>query len=349
MTSVSGSRTNAIYKIGGTFGTAVSGGAGNKLRSEITPNFNVDVLKPRQIGTGNLIALSATRGNLKPTLQLAMDAGYRNCMDFILAQFFGTASAPAEQTASQGDYKHTLTLNPTLNAKWGTLAYDTSNATLHEYPSTACQSITISLDDAPGILNFEAELLANNIVLTGAVNTNASMASATITDTETINYAFDDTFRINNNTGGALSGSDQYNITGFSFNFQRPQSIKGEIKGSAGNGAPVEEGIILGTLTVNVKELADHAMFTDWSAETPKKCSLNIQGTQIGSGVNKAITINIPKMQLVQEPKYALTSEGVNPLTLTFEILGATANPTGMTSFYPYIEIINNYGTNLLT
>lgn len=348
MASISGAKTNAIYKIATTFGTAVSGGAGNKLKAEITPNFNAELLKPRQIGSGVSMIQTATRGNFKPKVKLAMDAGYRNCMDNIIAQFMGTAAAPTEQTASQGDYKHTITFNTSLNAKYATLAYESSSGTVIEYPSCATESLTISLSDAPGILNFEAEMNANNALITGTTNTNGSLAAATATDTEVIAYAFDDTFRINTSSGSALAGGDQYNITGYTLNLVRPQRVEGEIKGATGNGAPIEDDLFAGTLSLTVKELADHTYFTNWSAETAMKCALNIQGTQIGSGVNKALSIYIPKMILTQEPQYAITSPGINGITLNFTIVAATANPSGMSSTYPYFEIINQLSTSLL-
>lgn len=348
MARVSGAFSDAIYKIASTFGTAVSGGAGNKLIAEITPNFNVDTLVPRMIGSGKNMIDTATRGNFKPVIDLVMDSRYRDCMAFILAQFMGTAGAPSEQTAGQGDYKHTITFNSTLNAKYGTLAYDTGTVNLIEFPSVATSDLTFKLEDAPGILEFTASMLANTAVITGAVNTNASMLAATLVDTEVIAYAFEDTYRQNASSGGALAGGDQYNITGYELNLSRPQEMIGEIKGSSGNGEPIESGLFEGTLTLTVKSLEDHTRFTEWAAETPQKCSLNIQGTQIGSGVNKALTINIPKMLLVQEPNYALSSEGINPLTLTYRILQATANPTGMSSTFPYFELINTLSTSLL-
>lgn len=348
MARISGVKTNAILKIASNFGTAVSGGAGNKFIAEISPNFNIDELVPRMIGSGVSMINTATRGNLKPTLDITMDARYRDCMAFIIAQFMGTAGAPVEQTGGQADYKHTITFNTTLNAKYETVAYESASATVIEFPSCVGQEINFSLEDAPGILEFSASLLANNVLITGTTNTNGSMASATLTDTETINFAFDDTFRMNANSGGSLAGGDQYNITGYNLTLTRPQEMVGEIKASVGNGDPIETGLFEGTLTLTVKSLEDHAKFTEWSAETPQKCSLNIQGTQIGSGVNKAITINIPKMLLVQEPNYELTSEGINPLTLTYRILQATANPTGMSSTLPYFEIINGLSASLL-
>lgn len=348
MARVSGAFSDAIYKIATTYGTAVSGGAGNKLVAEITPNFNVDILAPRMIGSGKNMIDTATRGNFKPTLDLVMDGRYRDCMAFILAQFMGTSGAPVEQTGGQQDYKHTITFNTTLNAKYGTLAYDTGTATLIEFPSVAASDISFTLEDAPGIIEFGASMLANTAVITGAVNTNASMLAATLVDSEVIAYAFEDTFRMNAASGGSLSGSDQYNITSYQLSLSRPQEMIGEIKSTTGNGEPIESGLFEGTLTLGVKSLEDHAKFTEWAAETPQKCSLNIQGTQIGSGVNKALTINIPRMLLVQEPSYNLTSEGINPLTLTYRILQASANPTGMSSTWPYFELINGLSTSLL-
>lgn len=349
MATVSGSKTNAIIQIATTWGTAVDGGAGDKLTGcEITPNFNVEELLPRQIGSGRSMVTTATRGNFKPTWGLAMDAGYRNTMDVLIAQFFGTSGAPAEQTGGQADYLHTITYNSTINSKYLTLAYDTSSATVIEMPTGVVRSLGFSLEDAPGLFQFTCELLGNTATTTGTTNTNADLAAATATDTERIAYAVEDTFRINLNSGGALAGGDQYNIVGYDLQMERPQEIIGEIRGAAGNSTPIETGLFNGNLNLAVKELADHAYFTYWAAETALKCSLNIQGTQIGSGVNKAITINLPKMVQVTEPVYALTSEGINSLALSFRLLEATANPTGMSSTFPYVTIINGLSTSLL-
>lgn len=348
MAEILGSNTNAIYKIATTWGTAVSGGAGNKLKAEITPSPNASLLSMRQMGSGVPMTQFATRGSFKPACKLVMDAGYRNCMDNIIAQFMGTAGAPVEQTGSQADYKHTITLNSTPNAKYGTLAYEDSSATVIEFPTTACQAIGLSLDEAPGILQFSADLLANNMLTTGATNTNGSMASATATDIEQIAYADVDTFRINTAAGAGLAGGDQLNIGAFKLDLQRPQALKGEIRGSAGLGTPIYGDVFQGTLSVTLLRQVDHTYHALWLAETPMKCALNIQGTQIGSGVNKAITINIPRMVLSEPPVYSVVSPGINQAVLNFKLVAATANPTGMTSFYPYFEIINGLSTSLL-
>lgn len=348
MAVLSGAATNAILQIASTWGTAVDGGAGDKFAGEITPNFNVEELIRRQIGSGVQMTQSAVVGNFKPTINLTMDAGYRNTMDVLIAQFMGTAGAPSEVTGGQGDYLHSITFNNSLNAKYVTLAYETSSTTVMEFPTCAVRSISFAADDPPGILEFSAELLANTAVTSGTTNTNADLQSATATDTEVIAYAVEDTFRMNANSGGALSGSDQYNITSFNLTLTRPQEIFGEIKGSSGNSAPLATGLFEGELTITASSLADHAKFTEWGASTAQKCTLNIQGTQIGTGTNKAITILIPKMVLVTEPQYNIVSEGVNPLSLTYRIIAATSNPTGMGATLPHFNITNGLSTSLL-
>lgn len=348
MAKLSGANTNAIIQVASTFGTAVDGGAGDKAPFQITPNFGVDELTVQQIGTGVTFEDFAARGNFKPTLSLSGDAGYANTMDFIIAAMFGTASISSELTASQGDYRHTITWNTTSNQKYLTCAYESSTTTVIEYPSCSVTSISLNADEAPGILQFSAEMIANNAVITSTTNTNADLQAATIHDRERIAFGFDDLFRINTASGSTLSGSDNVAITSFALTLNRPQDMIGEIRGSAGNSAPIDTDISTGTLTVTLKELADHTWFTIWSAETPQKATLNIQGTQIGSGQNRAITIYLPRLVLVQEPDYAITSAGVNPVTLTFKIIAASSNPSGMSSTYPYFEIINTRTAALL-
>ncbi len=126
----------------------------------------------------------------------------------------------------------------------------------------------------------------------------------------------------------------------------RPQDVIPEIKGSAGHSAPVQSAVAEGTFSITVKELADQAYYTVWLNETAQKASIDIQGTQIGTGTNKTFKINMPRLLLVGEPQYAPTGEGVNPLTLNFNIAVAGSNPTGMTSVYPYFEITNTLATS---
>jgi hypothetical protein len=294
---------------------------------------------------------SATRGSVIPTVSLTADLGYRNNCDILIAQFMGTSAAPTEVTVGQSDYKHVVVFNSTLNPKYVTLAFESSSATVMEFPTCAVQSIGIATTGVPGYLDFTAELLANDVNLSSATNTNATLGNCTFTEgiPELVAVDLVDKFRTNAQSGSAVAGGDQYNITGFNLALSRPQEIIPEIKGGAGNSAPIATDLFEGTLSVDVKELADHAYYTIWSAETARKALIQIEGAQIGTGTNKSFSIYLPRMVLVTEPQYALTDQGTNTLSMEFRLLKAATAPTGMTgSTYPYFEIVNTLSTSLL-
>lgn len=351
MASITGAQTKAGVKIASTWGTAVACGATNSFAGEISPSFNVSEITSRQIGSGAYMLSSATRGSVIPTVSLTADLGYRNNCDVLLAQFMGTSGAPTEVTVGQGDYKHVVTFNNTLNAKYVTLAFESSSATVMEFPTCAVTSIGIATTGVPGYLDFTAELLANTVELSSSVNTNATLANCTFSEgvPELVAVDLVDKFRTNVQSGSAVGAGDQYNITGFNLALNRPQEIIPEIKGSAGNSAPLGTDLFDGTLSVDVKELADHAYYTIWSAETARKALIEIEGTQIGTATNKKFSIYLPRLVLVTEPQYALTDQGTNTLSMEFRLLKASTAPTGMTgSTYPYFEIVNTLATSLL-
>ena len=350
MASITGAQTKAGVKIASTWGTSVACGAGNSFAGEISPNFNVTEITASQIGSGNYMLNTATKGTVIPTISLTADLGYRNNVDILIAQMMGTSGAPSEQNVGEGDYLHQITFNTTLNAKYVTLAYQSSSATSIEFPTCAVQSIGITTTSIPGYIDFTADLVASGAELSSSTNTFASLANCTFDEgvPELVAVDYVDNFQTNAESGGAVGGGDQYNITSFELALSRPQEVIPEIKGSAGNPAPIATDLMDGTFNVNVKELVDHAYYTIWSAETAQKAEVTVQGTQIGSGDNKTFKIILPRMLLVTEPTYALTDQGTNTLALNFRLLKAAANPTGMASTYPYFEIINTLSTSLL-
>jgi len=348
MASITGAQTSAAVQIATTWGTAAASGAGDKFAGEISHSLNEQELVSRAIGSGNYMITAATRGNEKPTVNLTMDVGYRNTFDVLLAQFMGTAGAPTEVTGGQADYKHTLTFNTSLNSKYITFAYESSSAKVHEFPTCGVRSASIRTPSVPGYVEAQFELVANKLELSTAVNTNAVLQAATATDTELAAVSFDDTFWINTASGGAVSSGDALAVTSWQLDLERPQDSANEIKGSAGNGSPIATDLFSGTLTITLKELADHTYYTIWSAETAQKCKFTVSGSQIGSGTNKSVAVYIPRMQLISAPSYSVTSNGTNAVTYTFRISKASANPTGMSSTYPYFEITNGLSTSLL-
>lgn len=344
MASISGSLTNAAVVKAGTWGTAVAASTGDKYIGEISHSLNESVLNARSVGSGLIMPLGFTRGNEKPTVNLTGDAHIHGVFGKVLSQFMGADSVGSEITASQGDYKHTITL-ATSQSKYLTVAYESSSATVHEFPTCSARSLTIRTPQIPGYLEFAAELVANKLELSTSTNANATIAAATLVDTEILAPTSEDDFWIDTQASGSLASGDQFNILSYELNLLRPQDSANEIKGSAGNGSPIYTGDFSGTLKITVKELADHSLYTYFANETALKCRFTIEGSQIGSGSLKSLNVYIPRMQLIAAPDYSLSSPGVNPVTYTFAISAATSNPTGMSSKYPYFELINTLST----
>lgn len=345
MAKLQGSRTKAIYKNGvaaTVFGTAVAGATGNRIRAQsINPNYTSQELVKGIIGSGLVMQDEIQKGRLTPIVSLTGDAGFNNMYDEIAAQFFGTASAPAEQTTDQDDYLHRLTLNPTENPIFGTFAYELETTKVAELPSCAVTSFTTSFSAAQEYLQVTAELLGNDLVLNSSTNTNATLGTATFADRECVRVKESDEFYLNLQSGADFDSGDLFKIMSYTRTLTRPQEQMGNIRGAAGNDKPLMTGLPTGTLTVVLEALEDIAMFTAWDTEAYYKCKLVLEGSQIGTGDNKSwIEIN-PRMKLVQAPVYAPTSAGYNQVTLNFTLFEAAANPTGLDSTRPYLELIN--------
>lgn len=343
MGALSGAKTNAAVVKAGTWGTAAAASTGDKFVGEITHALNESVLKARSTGSGKRMPLGFTRGSTKPTVNLVGDCHFHGSFGRVLSQFMGADSISSEITASQGDYRHTLTFAD--QTKFVTVAEETSSTTVREFPTCSARSFTLRTPSVPGYLEYAAELAANDMELSTSTNTNAVLAASTLVDTDILSPAFDDDFWIDTQASGSLASGDQFNILGYELVLNRPQESANEIKGAAGNGSPSITDDISGRLTITVKELANHSLYAYFAAETALKCRFTVEGAQIGSGALKSLNVYIPRMQLIAAPQHGLVVPGMNPVTYVFDISEATSAPTGMSSVLPYFELVNTLAT----
>ena len=351
VTRITGTQTKAIFKLGTqatAYGTAVAGGTGDRIRGTITPSYQSQELTKNPIGSGLTMQDDVIKGRLTPTVQMTMDAGFQNGADRLAAQFFSTSSTPAEQNVGEGDYMHRFTMNVTPNNIFGTFAYELTTAKVAELPSCAVRSFSTSFGGTNELVQISAELLGNDLVLDSATNTNATIAAATTVDTECVIVKLEDQFLINAQSGDALDSGDQYNIVSYNRSLSRPQDFSGQVKGSAGNPMPLAGELISGTLDVTIEALDDITKFESWEAGDTFKCALIIEGSAIASGDNRTWAEYTPRIKLVQAPQYNVTDSGYNEVSLSFMILQASANPTGMSSTLPYVEITNTKTTNYI-
>jgi hypothetical protein len=349
MARITGAQTKLGIRLGATgtaHGTSVVCGTGHLVPFDsLTWAENAGELTNSPNGLGKVMHSDAIRGAVEPSWSITKKMGYQDGADALLAQIMGTSGSPAEQTVGEADYLHTMTLNPTANAVHATIAWQSSSSTSIELPSATVETITITAENPPSYVSFTASGKANKVELSSTNNDYSDLNSVTLTDDEEIVSDKDDSFWINAESGGALSSSDLVSITRYVLTLNRPQNFVHEYRGTAGNVATLASDLINGTLSVTLRGLADHTYLTAAQAGTSYKCKFSFVGSQIGAGDNKELAIYIPKMKLIVNPDAPISGSGENPVTLNFKILAATANPTGMSSTYPYFTLLNGRST----
>lgn len=341
-----GAETIVGFKIQSGFDWGASATANSKLElTNFTGLENTTKLFRNPIGSGIVMQKTVDAGSTAPTISgekevLCDDAGIA-----MMAGFFGGCSAAS---LGSGAYKHTFTFNPTR--KYYTFVHDEASGLLKEYIN--CVPTSLDFTAEPNTYMRESfNLLSTAMRLSSQSNSAAGLATATLPNEKVFVVRPDDAFRINAQAGGALSSTDTVSATSITINFAIPMEIVPEIKGSVGNGAPRFSGNppFSATITMNLKTLENQTWFNAIQAGTEYKADFTVTGDTIGGGFSYAMVMSFPRLKIVSDPQYALTDPGENPETVTFEALVATANPTGMTSTYPYVEVTNTRTTSYFT
>lgn len=357
MASINGINTNMALKLNAAataWGTAGAFGGTDKIIALANYPDNAPILAKSGVSSGKQFGSGADKGT--PTFNLnlqfvggqteeATPPGFQNGFDRCLAQFFGASAAPAEQTASQGDYMHRLTFATATNPSYCTFAIQETSTEVAEMASVAFQTLTIDASNPTSYLSATFDGIASGIESDAPTNSFATIGSQTTPDEEAVVVAPDDDFWLDTQASVALASGDQVNIQGYVLTLNKPQSQKNEIKGSSGSGSPTLDSQYTGELTLSFKELPDHTIVEYWESETYLKCLLNLEGTQIASGVNRSLKFYIPRMKILTRPTYSVTSAGTNIYTATFRLFAASSAPTGMNSTMPYAEVINTRTT----
>jgi hypothetical protein len=347
MSYKTGADINIGLKKAGTFGTAVTIVAGDKLEVEnLNQSTNAEDLSANPIGSGNSMASDSQQGAIAPSIDFEALMHYNAAEIAALACFMGTDNV---MSMGSGGYCHSILHNTTFNAQYLTAALQPDSSNVMEFPSCVVNSVELSVAEPPAYLKGAFQLLANDRVISGTTNSYSDVAAGTIPDTVRIIPQLSDEILINASSGGALaSPGDRLNVRSFTLSLNKEQEFPREFKGAAGNGVPIPVGAppFSGELALELKSLDDLTYFTAAAAGTEYKLSFTITGSLIGGSVYRKFVVNIPRMKLVSDPQYNLTSAGVNPLNLTFKILVAASNPTGMISAYPYFFVWNTKATS---
>jgi hypothetical protein len=341
MANLPGSKKRIAMGIAPTFGTPISlvAGMGLEVDSFDFPR-NTTELTTNAIGGNTVMKTQSEEGDISPAPTLTMAAGYQDASLAAIAQFFG---ADTVSTVAASYHRHRFTVDEDFNDKWITLGAKLTTTEAVEAASCAVTRLAWTAN-VNQYLSLQMDMLANERDLAPTPNTAASLEGATVDNIRRIVVRPADTFAINAQGGGALNLiSDKEDIVSLVFDFSKPQEHVSEIRGAAGLGEPESAAGLpmIGTVTATFKDLETFKYYTAQEAGTEYKATLDITGPIATGSSPYRMSFFFPRLKVVNDPSYSISSAGRNPFSVTFEVLKASANPTGMVSTYPYVDIYN--------
>ena len=322
----------AAFKKYGTWRTvsgAPGAGDGLLLRNLGGQPRNPDYYKSDEAGLAFITR--ADKGGVKAiTEDLTAYARYEG-LDVLLALAMGTAGVPV--SAGSGAYYNTYSLATRLDDLFGSLfvKHTVASATdkVWAYTSTKITGFTItSRAGQPVEISFAR--VSNDCDIDSAV----SMASVTVPSLSNRLMGQEATVRMNAQSGSALAApTDVIQPNEWTLTYKRPVDSVHVMDGDATIIEPVESGFPELTLTMNFPRYntANHAFFTALGADTRQKCDITFLGALIGGANYNTFRLRFPHLNLITgaAPK---DSASIVPVNLTFEVLGATTAPSGMTA-----------------
>lgn len=341
MAILPGAKKRIAVTTASTFGTPASLIADMGLEVD---SFNyarrATELTTNAVGGNTVMKTVSEKGDESPQAQIGMAAGYQDAAYHAVAQFFGADTVSA---VAASYHRHRFEVDEDFNEKWLTLGAKVTTTGAIGMASCAVTRINFNAQ-VNQFIQMSMDLLGNELDLAPTPNTAGSLENATVDNTRRIVARPADVFAINLQGGAGLDLSgDQEDITGIEFNFEKPQEHVPEFRGLSGLGEPESAaGLPMqGTITVSFKDLATQKYFLAQEAGTEYKATFNVTGPIATGSSPYRLQIFWPRLKVVQDPSYNISSPGRNAFSVTFEVMRPATPPTGMVSVYPYLDVYN--------
>lgn len=344
MAEITTKDVSVAIKKGSTWGTEVAVSSGIWLDvSSIRVSGGYQDFRPRDTGRAGKRTYQ-TRLALNANVSITCDLTYGRGWLALFAGFMGTESSPAEQTASQADYLVTFDLADTPSIFWS-LAWAIETDRVAVVPSFKVSSITIQIDaNNAGTVTFNGigdTWLQSSTSTVANITGNTQYAYETATLGGANHY-----FRMNTDSGSALSGSDNKEIVGVTLTLSRNLSPRYGLRGANTKFTkePLQLGDIDASLQVRVLGADDANIdaLADWYSAPYKKCEIFFDGSQIAAGVNRSYKIQIPYMQ--SEGAFPAGFDVANNASymdpvINYTLLKRSAAPSGMSGVTDYLRM----------
>lgn len=349
MASKSGANTGFIIKPYLVYDTPSAPSTNDKIKIDSEAlSRNSTELTENPIGGNVIMKTTSEIGDDDPGGPVSKTLRTNDAFNAALMNFMGTETVTNVNSAAVV-YEHSAVANTTSIVNYLLMAKETSTATLAEFKNALLTDLALEYN-VNDFVKANGTFKASQRLITGTTSSNATIQAAT----EPTNYPFVfrdvDYFWVNAQAGAALTSSDVLNITKASVTLSRPMEYVDEARGTAGKAAPRVSGEppFLGSITVTCKEKDADTFFTAYDAGTEYKATLRVQGPIISGSYRHFFRIDFPRLKIVTEPQYNLSSASVNPYTIEFQCMAALSNPTGMNTTYPFFCLANDRSTKYL-
>ncbi len=289
------------------------------------------------------------------TCDLSYHGNYLGIMAYVMNNI-GNAS---ETTSSQGDYSHEMKLSDSNNSRFFTMAFlagEDDNAI--EIPSVKFHSFTIN-HDVNGVGTFTAQGIADDVVIQADTPQNTVAEFSSFPDYPTYQPCVlggsSHYFRQNANSGGALSGSEDMEILGYTLSVSRPLEREFTLRGASTpyTAEPKQLGYTIGSLEVRYARVEDSVIdiLNTWDDETKQKMEIFFDGDQINSGVNTSLKLQFPYAEIAGAMPGGFDLPNNNTRmrpVVSYNLLKASSAPSGMTGVTDYLAVttINERSAN---
>jgi hypothetical protein len=344
-TEITGARANIAFTMNPTWGTITAATSTSGVQGTLSHGENAAELAASPVGSGDVGPADSQRGATSPGWHSEPVITYNDSSHLLAKQFFGNEYV---YPGLSGMWSHVYMMNENFNSSFIGLGAQITTQSLIEYPSGVVTKLGYST--APGdYVKVSADVLADQLRLTGQTNSMALLDAAVTASSERITCDSSDEFLINAQSGAALAtGTDRIeNVSTFAVEYSKDHEHVRECKGALGNGIPVSSGTppFAWTVTVTVPRPDKSTWLYAAQQGYEYKALFSCTGSLIAGSAYNKITWYFPRLKLISDVKWDLANAGINPMTVVFKGLVATANPTGMLSTYPYIAVQNTKTT----
>lgn len=333
------------------WGTAVAVSSGLKLFcSSLTPGGGFEESVSPDYGLAKK-PTDLQRGSGSFNLGLTCALTFNQPWLALVASVMGTEASPVETTGGQSDYRHDIDMSDSISGSskqiWS-LGWTVEDATkIIEVPSFKPYEFTIEATvNQGGSVTING--LCDRFKIASQTSTYANVTSNTASAYSRAMFTGLNAYcRMNAQSGGALSGSNNLPVDNFRLTVRRGLRPQHVLQGADSPYIvePKDVDAIEATLTIRLREIDSSVLdsLAHWESQTEQKAEIFMDGAIIGAGVNRSLKFQLPR--LMPDPAFPggygfQNNSSIMQPEITFRMLKATAAPTGMTGVTELLRIV---------